>query len=146
MASESQNLTIDTTNASLPKKSPVPPDSPLLRPSTPSSPGSRRARELQREARKARNFRASLDRSGSRSRGGTPCRGATPTPKSPLATGAEISFSIKPSVGGRKGWKIMPADNDNVEPDPELLQRVIDMIHEMEFSGRAVPERITIKV
>lgn len=150
-SSERNNLTIDTSNANLAptKKSPVPPDSPLLRPSTPSSPGSRRARELQREARKARNFRASLDRSGSRSRGGTPIRGATPT-KSPLVSSnsgsAEISFSIKPSVGGRKGWKIMPTEDTNVEPDPEMLQRVIDMIHEMEFSGRAVPERITMKV
>ena len=32
------------------------------------------------------------------------------------------------------------------ETDPEILQRVIDMIHEMEFSGRTVPERITLKV
>ena len=47
----------------------IPADSPLLRPSTPQSPGSRRARELQRDARKARNFRSSLERSGSRSRG-----------------------------------------------------------------------------
>ena len=141
-----ENLKIDT-NLPATKKSPVAPDSPLLRPSTPSSPSSRRARELQREARRARNFRGSLERSGSRSRGGTPVpRGSTPTPKSPMAiSGSEISFSIKPSVGGRKGWKIMP-DEDNVEPDPEMLQRVIDMIHEMEFSGRAVPERITMKV
>ena len=49
----------------------IPADSPLLRPSTPQSPGSRRARELQRDARKARNFRSSLERSGSRSRGKT---------------------------------------------------------------------------
>ena len=63
-----------------------------------------------------------------------------------------MSFSIKPSVGGRKGWKIMPEEASGdaaagaVEPDPEILQRVIDLIHEMEFSGRAVPERITMKV
>ena len=37
----------------------------------------------------------------------------------------------------------MPESGD---PDPEILQRVIDMIHEMEFSGRAIPERITLKV
>ena len=54
-----------------------------------------------------------------------------------------MSFSIKPNLGTRKGWKIMP---ESGEPDPELLQRVIDMIHEMEFSGRAIPERITLKV
>jgi hypothetical protein len=69
--------------------------------------------------------------------------------------GHEMSFSIKPSVGGRKGWKIMPIEEGGVAaggdssenpPDPEILQRVIDMIHEMEFSGRSVPERITLKV
>merc|ERR1719219_2826633 len=135
---DSSNLKIETPKA-------IPADSPLLRPSTPQSPGSRRARELQREARRARNFRASLDRSGSgsRSRGGTPARCGTPTSK----TGCEMSFSIKPSVGGRKGWKIMPANKDGLEEtDPEILQRVIEMIHEMEFSGRAVPEQITLKV
>ena len=41
----------------------------------------------------------------------------------------------------------MPANQDNLEePDPEILQRVIEMIHEMEFSGRTVPELITLKV
>ena len=133
------------------KNNPVAPDSPLLRPSTPQSPGSRRAREIQREARRARNFRDSLERSGSRSRAGTPARCSTPTAasttstSSPLAVPGEMSFSIKPSLGGRKGWKIMP-ESGETSPDPELLQRVIDMIHEMEFSGRAVPERITLKV
>ena len=76
--------------------------------------------------------------------GGTPLRCGTPTSSKP---GQELKFSIKPSVGGRKGWKIMPANQDNLEePDPEILQRVIEMIHEMEFSGRAVPELITLKV
>jgi len=129
------------------KVNPLPPDSPLLRPSTPQSPGSRRAREIQREARRARNFRDSLERSGSRSRGGTPAR-STPTPKTTTTStvtipGEEMSFSVKPNLGTRKGWKIMPESGD---PDPEILQRVIDMIHEMEFSGRAIPERITLKV
>ena len=141
MASENTNLKIDTPTTTALKKSPVPPDSPLLRPSTPQSPASRRARELQREAKKARNFRNS--RSGSRSRGSTPVPNAGA--KKPL-TGSELSFSIKPSVGGRKGWKIMPESGGEPETDPEILQRVIDMIHEMEFSGRTVPERITLKV
>ena len=39
-----------------------------------------------------------------------------------------------------------PAESSQSETDPEILQRVIDMIHEMEFSGRTVPERITLKV
>merc|ERR1711997_1030640 len=146
MASEeTSSLKIEANLVS--NKSPLPPDSPLLRPSTPQSPGSRRAREIQREARRARNFRDSLERSGSRSRGGTPAR-STPTPKTTTTStvtipGEEMSFSVKPNLGTRKGWKIMPESGD---PDPEILQRVIDMIHEMEFSGRAIPERITLKV
>ena len=59
---DSSNLKVETAPRAIPS------DSPLLRPSTPQSPGSRRARELQREARRVRNFRASLDRSGSGSR------------------------------------------------------------------------------
>merc|ERR1712020_662063 len=144
MASEeTSSLKIEANLVS--NKSPLPPDSPLLRPSTPQSPGSRRAREIQREARRALNFRDSLERSGSRSRGGTPAR-STPTPKTTTThtiPGEELSFSVKPNLGTRKGWKIMPESGD---PDPEILQRVIDMIHEMEFSGRAIPERITLKV
>ena len=143
---ESEKMKIDpATNPQQTALKAVPPDSPLLRPSTPQSPGSRRARELQREARRARNFRASLDRSGSRSRGGTPVPQTGPKP----ILHGELSFSIKPSVGGRKGWKIMPEAAEaggGSETDPEILQRVIDMIHEMEFSGRTVPERITLKV
>ena len=143
---EANNLVVVSPNSN--KSNPtLPPDSPLLRPSTPQSPGSRRAREIQREARRARNFRDSLERSGSRSRGGTPAR-STPTPKTTTTStvtipGEEMSFSVKPNLGTRKGWKIMPESGD---PDPEILQRVIDMIHEMEFSGRAIPERITLKV
>ena len=146
------NVASATANATSKKNNPVAPDSPLLRPSTPQSPGSRRAREIQREARRARNFRDSLERSGSRSRAGTPARCSTPTTAASMtstssssAVPGEMSFSIKPSLGGRKGWKIMPESGES-SPDPELLQRVIDMIHEMEFSGRAVPERITLKV
>ena len=150
MASEdSTSLKIEVNVANSKKNNPVAPDSPLLRPSTPQSPGSRRAREIQREARRARNFRDSLERSGSRSRAGTPARCSTPIAASTTSTTSavpgEMSFSIKPSLGGRKGWKIMP-ESGETSPDPELLQRVIDMIHEMEFSGRAVPERITLKV
>ena len=61
-------------------------------------------------------------------------------------SGQELSFTIRPSLGGRKGWKIMPeAGGESIE-DPELLQRVVDMIRDMECSGIAVPETITLKV
>jgi hypothetical protein len=57
----------------------------------------------------------------------------------------EMIFYVRPSLGGRKGWKIMPESGEEID-DPELLQRIVDMIRDMEFSGIAVPERITLKV
>jgi hypothetical protein len=37
------------------------------------------------------------------------------------------------------------AGGDSID-DPELLQRVVEMIRDMECSGIAVPETITLKV
>ena len=54
-----------------------------------------------------------------------------------------------PALGGRKGWMIMPDNGGGTEEDggdPDALQRVVEMIKEMELCGHAVPERITIKV
>ena len=87
----------------------IPADSPLLRPSTPQSPGSRRARELQRDARKARNFRSSLERSGSRSRGKTFLLGLAKK----IGLGMPENFKGMPGKHGISGqvWK---------DPDPEV--------------------------
>lgn len=43
---------------------------------------------------------------------------------------------------------IMPDNGGGTEDeeDPDALQRVVEMIKEMELCGHAVPERITIKV
>jgi hypothetical protein len=40
----------------------------------------------------------------------------------------------------------MPESGGDPIDDPELLQRVVEMIRDMECSGIAVPETITIKV
>ena len=144
-------------------RSPIPPDSPLLN-KTPASPQLQRARQIHRELSRARNFRASLSRENSRggtprngSRIGTPSRGSrcgSPTrgngeesalPVNKAVVHGELSFTIRPSIGGRKGWKIMPEDDGAIE-DGEIIKRVVEMIKEMEFSGHTVPERITIKV
>ena len=64
----------------------------------------------------------------------------------------ELIFAVQPAPGGRKGWIIMPEDDgpsaprDSSESDPDALQRVVEMIREMELSGHTVPDRITIKV
>lgn len=67
-------------------------------------------------------------------------------PINKMMISGEVSFAIRPSLGARKGWKIMPESGGDAIEDPELLQRVVDMIKDMEFSGHSVPERITIKV
>jgi len=88
----------------------------------------------------SRNSRAGSpdDRSGDASVNGIPIN--------KLVISGEVSFAIRPSLGARKGWKIMPEGGGDAIDDPELLRRVVDMIKDMEFSGSAVPERITIKV
>ncbi|XP_040568166.1 uncharacterized protein [Lepeophtheirus salmonis] len=103
----------------------------------PISPSVRRARELNRDIRRGRNFREnSLSRR-------TPLRSDS-VPRPP---GTELSFTIKPSIGGRKGWKIMPEETES-EPitDPVILKRVVDMIKEMEMNGSVIPERLSIRV
>ena len=67
-------------------------------------------------------------------------------PVNKVMMSGEVSFAVRPSLGARKGWKIMPEAGGDAIEDPELLRRVVEMIKEMEFSGHAVPERITIKV
>jgi len=67
-------------------------------------------------------------------------------PINKLIISGEVSFAIRPSLGARKGWKIMPENGGDAIEDPVLLRKVVDMIKNMEFSGHAVPERITIKV
>ena len=97
----------------------------------------------------SRNSRCATPLKGSRS--GSPERkgedlSVNGIPINKMVISGEVSFAIKPSLGARKGWKIMPETGGDAIEDPELLQRVVDMIKDMECCGRAVPERITIKV
>ena len=116
-------------------RSPIRPDSPLICGTPPMSPIARRAKELKR----VRSFRTS--RSSSRVRNDSECNdNITSLPK-----GVEVCFSIRPSLGARKGWKIMPEDGSDEITDPQILGKVVKMIKEMELNGHAIPERITIK-
>lgn len=67
-------------------------------------------------------------------------------PINKMVISGEVSFAIRPSLGAKKGWKIMPESGADTTDDPELLKRVVDMIKDMECCGHTVPERITIKV
>lgn len=120
-------------------RSPLPPSSPLLCPRT-ASPHLNRVRSFNKEIRRAQSFRSARERSASRhssavnSRCSSPCRSQE-----------EVSFSIKRSLGSRKGWKIMP-DDGQCELDASALQSVVAIIKDMEIKGFAVPERISIKL
>ena len=157
-------------------RSPIPPNSPLLnrKPESPQMARARKIhRDITRakgfKASLSRDSSRAGSRSGSRqgSRCATPSRNsrcATPSrhsragspedkdalvngiPINKMVISGEVSFAIRPSLGARKGWKIMPEAGGDAIDDPELLRRVVDMIKDMEFSGHAVPERITIKV
>ena len=71
-------------------------------------------------------------------------RGVTPLPASLKSSiPGPTSLTIKPSVGYRKGWKIMLDSGEKIE-DSDLLQRVVEMIRCLELSGKPVPEKITI--
>eukprot|EP00096_Caligus_rogercresseyi_P013824 TRINITY_DN6424_c0_g1_i1.p1 TRINITY_DN6424_c0_g1~~TRINITY_DN6424_c0_g1_i1.p1 ORF type:complete len:158 (-),score=44.46 TRINITY_DN6424_c0_g1_i1:203-676(-) len=108
----------------------------------PLSPSVRRARELNRDFRRGKHFReSSLSRR-------TPIN-KEPTSCCPPPPGTELSFTIKPYLGGRKGWKIMPeGGSETSEPvtDPYILKRVVDIIKEMEMNGGVIPERLSIRI
>ena len=45
----------------------------------------------------------------------------------------EVSFSIKKSFGSRKGWKIMP-DDEQQNIDASALKSVVSIIRDMELN------------
>lgn len=127
--------------------SPLPPGSPLLSPH-PISPALKRARSFNKELRRARSFRALREKSCSRNGSLANSRCGSPEPEiqtiNNIHVPQEVSFSIKRTLGTRKGWKIMPEDGHALEG--EALIKVVNMIKDIEFQGFAVPERITIKI
>ena len=48
-------------------------------------------------------------------------------------TSQEVSFSIKKSFGSRKGWKIMP-DDEQQNIDASALKSVVSIIKDMELN------------
>ena len=60
----------------------------------------------------------------------------------------EVTFRVRRSLFGRHGWIVMSTDDSH---DLKLLNDVImhklsDKIRDMEFSGKDVPNEITIKI
>jgi len=100
-----------------------------------------RARQFNKELRRARSFRGSRERSCSRSRAAS----ADDETDVKKVENSELSFNIRKHLGAKSGWLIMP-DDEAKGFKPDSIRKVADMIKTMELSGHAVPERITIKV
>jgi len=132
-----------------PPRSPLPPDSPLLR-SRAMSPALQRARSFNKELRRQASFRAAREKQ-SLSRNNSPAVSRNPSPERQeqvvVNQEQEMAFRVKKCLGSRKGWKIIPDNDDNSEDiNTVALRTVVNMIKEMECQGFAVPERISVKV
>lgn len=136
-------------------RSPLPPGSPLLV-TRAMSPALQRARSFNKELRRQASFRAarekqSLSRNNSPnvSRTNSPAVSRNPSPEreEPVSQQQEMAFRVKKCLGSRKGWKIIPDNDDNLEDiNTVALRTVVSMIKDMECQGFAVPERISVKV
>ncbi len=106
--------------------------------------------------RRAKSFRA-LHKSGSSNSLGRRSKGHESSASNLVGcvtNDNEVSFNIKRSVYGRKGWKVMPAppaagsgENLNLKTlEAEVVDRVMARIREIELSGHDVPEVMTVKI
>ena len=132
-------------------RSPLPPGSPLLV-TRAMSPALHRARSFNKELRRQASFRAAREKQ-SLSRTNSPAvsrrvlhmmRGdietldfRNPSPEreeTVVSQQQEMAFRVKKCLGSRKGWKIIPDNDDNLEDDINTvaLRTVVSMIKEME--------------
>lgn len=62
----------------------------------------------------------------------------------------EVTFAVRRSQTGRKGWKVMPELDDNLDlrgaDAAAAIERVMAAIRDVEFSGGGVPDRITVRL
>ena len=130
-------------------RSPLPPGSPLLV-TRAMSPALHRARSFNKELRRQASFRAAREKQ-SLSRTNSPAvsrrvldmRGdietldfRNPSPEreeTVVSQQQEMAFRVKKCLGSRKGWKIIPDNDDNSEDiNTVALRTVVNMIKEME--------------
>lgn len=64
-----------------------------------------------------------------------------------------ITFAVRESLFGRKGWMLMPhaAAGQSVGPDMRQihqkdLEKIYDQLNSMELQGEEIPETITVKL
>lgn len=59
----------------------------------------------------------------------------------------EITFTIRKSKFGRVGWKVMPEEGCNLKKlNAEIIERVMSRIRDMEFSGKPIPDKMTVPI
>ena len=130
------------------KSTPVPSDSPLLSAANSSSVGSnlnlQRVRSFNRTMRRAKSIRRAMRNSTSSVDSLTDFSSSSTSLPSPT----EVTFRVKKSNYGRRGWKVMPAEDSVCMKSlgAEVIDRVMTRIRELEFSGRGVPGEITVNL
>jgi len=117
------------------RKTPISADSPLLA-KAPTDSARKRLKSFSRTMRRARSFRASREKSVDKY-----------GHQEMDLIGKEVSFTIKKSLTGRIGWKIMPEDeNLNLKMNAYVLEQVMNRIRELQFSGQVIPDRMSLRI
>lgn len=141
------NTKSPTTPESPMRKTPIPANSPLLTPHKHNTNTNlERVKTYNRNLRRARSFRAQRERSYDNTglREGR-CNSTSAGTAPPMPMPKEVSFTIRKSQFGRRGWKVMPEDNLNLRHvNGDIIDKVMCTIRDFELSGRAVPERMTL--
>ena len=67
---------------------------------------------------------------------------------SKTSLGDEVTFRVRRSLFGRHGWIVMSTDDshDLKQLNDVIMHKLSDKIRDMEFSGKEVPNEITIKI
>ncbi|TRY78938.1 hypothetical protein TCAL_16728 [Tigriopus californicus] len=143
------NTKSPTTPESPMRKTPIPANSPLLTPHKPATNSNlERVKTYNRNLRRARSFRAQRERSYDNTglREGR-CNSTSTGTAPPMPMPKEVSFTIRKSQFGRRGWKVMPEDNLNLRHvNGDIIEKVMCTIRDFELSGRVVPERMTLRL
>ena len=62
--------------------------------------------------------------------------------------GSDVTFKVRRSLFGRHGWIVMANDErvDLKQLNGDVMHRLADKIRDLEFSGKEVPDQITIRI
>ncbi len=119
-------------------------------------------KSFNRTLRRARSFRGGRERSCSnaseyrRSNNNNNCSSNNKEKNDNTKRGSKrsVTYCVQRTKYGRKGWKVMlpPEAEEGLDDDNKAffdkaaLEKVMGRIRDLEFSGKEVPERITVEV